>query len=336
MILEFDRPVHDLVLPLHGINGFLKAAKRFNSGDELEIAAFLGAEPSESPNYDAMWPAMKKVGNKLVGDFSRQIDDGISGQRMSNDGSCKAVFPPAVDHVVLTLINRAGHPNPGQFQDGQQTWSMGLGDMTFTHESTALTNLARQSGVTVSQSSTFHPHTQAEHLIDGNSNGNLWDGNVSHTGFEVQSWVSIDLGAIRSIDQLVLWQRTDTLAGGPLSDLVVFLSNEPFDEDDPALTESQLGVTTRHDLSATNGTIVLNGTGRYVCIQRLGVGALSVAEVELLGAPSPATEAFLPATPTEPRHAANDPSPNPLLYQLGYFALISDENIQAGSILRRR
>ncbi len=121
----------------------------------------------------AVHQAAKMVKNRSLVLHSYQIDDGISGQHMSNEGSCRARFPEAVNRVVLTFINRAKHPDPTAFQNGMQTWSMALGNLTFTHQAPVLTNLARQTGVTIAQSSTLHSHTAANHLNDGKTNGNL-------------------------------------------------------------------------------------------------------------------------------------------------------------------
>ena len=156
IILDFDHPVHDLNLPMHGINGFLKPTSGFNSGDEVEVSATRYGLAVDSPTYTDKGRAIKQVGSRLVGDFAHQIDDGISGQHMSNDGSCQARFTEAVDRVVLTFINRAGHPDPVAFKTGMQTWSMALGDLTFTHRAPMLTNLSRQSGVTIFHSKRSH------------------------------------------------------------------------------------------------------------------------------------------------------------------------------------
>jgi len=38
-----------------------------------------------------------------------------------------------VDEVRLVLVNRADHPTPTLFQDGQQTWSFSLSDLSFDY-----------------------------------------------------------------------------------------------------------------------------------------------------------------------------------------------------------
>lgn len=321
LVLTFNHPVSNLEFPLYGINGFLKPSAGFNSGDELSVQGALEHTPV-AYTFAETGPAMTRVANGLVGNYAHQIDDGISGQHMSQDGAVRVHFQDPVDRVVLTLINRAGHLHPASFQNGLQTWSMSLGDLTFQHNAPHPTNLARIQGVHISQSSTLQPHTGAHLLMDGLANGNLWDRGVSHTSVETQPWITIDLGAIRSLDAIKLWHRTDTLAQMP-DDLVLFLSSHPFTTTDVSLTATQSGVVTKRDLGLMGDatTIPLQVAARYIRLQREGTGALSFAEIELIGPSSPAVPVVVSTTTSDPSLQPNDPSPNPLLDQLGALAL---------------
>ena len=65
-------------------------------------------------------------------------------------------------------------------------------------------------------------------------------------------------------------------------------------------------------------------SARYIRLQQKGTGALSLAEVEILGPESNAVEAISPATVASELLAVDSDSPNPLLDQLGYFAFSAD------------
>tara|TARA_R110002049_G_scaffold2750_7_gene22097 strand:- start:42662 stop:46042 length:3381 start_codon:yes stop_codon:yes gene_type:complete len=62
-----------------------------------------------------------------------------------------------------------------------------------------------------SQSSTF-PGGDADHAIDGNTDGDFAADSVAHTKAEANPWLEIDLGEAKPIDKIVVWNRTD---GGP-------------------------------------------------------------------------------------------------------------------------
>lgn len=65
-------------------------------------------------------------------------------------------------------------------------------------------------------------------------------------------------------------------------------------------------------------------SARYIRLQQKGTGALSLAEVEILGPESNAVEAISPATVASELLAVDSDSLNPLLDQLGYFAFSAD------------
>lgn len=69
-------------------------------------------------------------------------------------------------------------------------------------------NLARLPGVSASQSSTY-PGGFAANAIDGNTGGVTAAGDpISHTNNQVGAWWQVDLGTTRSVDRLVLWNRS--------------------------------------------------------------------------------------------------------------------------------
>lgn len=67
--------------------------------------------------------------------------------------------------------------------------------------------------------STTHGHVSnpsASKAIDGNTDGNLQKGSVSHTKAEADQWWEVDLGAEKEISSIVIWARTDE--GGRFAD----------------------------------------------------------------------------------------------------------------------
>jgi mono/diheme cytochrome c family protein len=59
-----------------------------------------------------------------------------------------------------------------------------------------------------SQSSAYN-NTPASRVNDGNTNGDFNAKSVQHTATENHPWVEIDLGKVRPVDRLVIWNRTD-------------------------------------------------------------------------------------------------------------------------------
>lgn len=68
-------------------------------------------------------------------------------------------------------------------------------------------NLARSG--TATQSTTGHGG-EAQHGIDGNTDGNFHAGTTTHTAnFDISPWWEVDLGAEHDLSRIVVWNRTD-------------------------------------------------------------------------------------------------------------------------------
>ena len=72
--------------------------------------------------------------NVLTGDYETQIVGVFGGQHVSDQGSLNIQLTQEVDRVDLILVNRAGHADPAQFQNGLQTFSYSIGDLSFRYE----------------------------------------------------------------------------------------------------------------------------------------------------------------------------------------------------------
>src|SRR5271157_5685020 len=106
-------------------------------------------------------------------------------------------------------------------------------------------------GKPATQSSTY-TIASASLAVDGNTDGNYYDGSVSCTNGDANAWWQVDLGASVTINSIVVWNRTDC-CGGRLSDYWVFVSNTPFlASDTPATLQSRAGTWSAHQTSYPN------------------------------------------------------------------------------------
>ncbi|GIW41612.1 MAG: hypothetical protein KatS3mg076_2189 [Candidatus Binatia bacterium] len=161
-------------------------------------------------------------------------------------------------------------------------------------------------GKSASQSSTLEG-ASAGRAVDGNTDGNFWNGSVTHTGANFQAWWQVDLGSVApNIVVVDVWNRTDC-CGDRLSNFYVLVSDEPFASTDLATTLAQPGVSSFF-VAGSAGSMVsvpVGRSGRYVRIQLSGQNYLSLAEVEVWateeGTPPPPPT----ATPTPSGSLAN-------------------------------
>ena len=144
------------------------------------------------------------------------------------------------------------------------------------------TNLAL--GKTATQSSTYGNNV-ASKAVDGNTDGNYFDGSVTHTLDDPNAWWQVDLGAAASISSVVIWNRTDAVMER-MSDYWVFVSNSPFATNDtPTTLQNRTGTWSSHQTSFPNpsSNISFNVTGRYVRVQLSSTNYLHMAEVQVFG-----------------------------------------------------
>ena len=145
------------------------------------------------------------------------------------------------------------------------------------------TNLAQ--GKAATQSSTYAAAVAAR-AVDGNTDGIFGDNSLSTTNSEANAWWQVDLGLSKTVDTVVVWNRTDC-CGDRLGDYWVFVSNTPFlNTDTPATLSVRAGTFANHQTSAPSpNTPVATGgfSGRYVRIQLGGTNFLSLGEVQVMG-----------------------------------------------------
>ena len=199
-----------------------------------------------------------------------------------------ASYPPITVTVNVSSTAASPQVNLVQVSGG------GCGCYPFTSDSTTITassgggsgsDLALHQAAT--QSSTYQPgFTDASKAVDGNTDGNFWDGSVSHTNQDANAWWEVDLGASANVSSIVVWNRTDC-CGDRLSDYWVFVSDTPFaPTDTPATLQSRAGTYSSHQTvqPSPSSTISIAGAqGRYVRVQLSGTNYLSLAEVQVYG-----------------------------------------------------
>ena len=133
-----------------------------------------------------------------------------------------------------------------------------------------------------SESSQLPGSPPASAAIDGNTDGNFFDGSVTATNADPNAWWQVDLGATTTINTITIWNRTDCCATR-LSDYWVFVSNSPFLATDTPTSSSVTPVFAIHQTTAPNPsvTIPVGLPGRYVRVQLNGTNYLSLAEVQV-------------------------------------------------------
>lgn len=125
----------------------------------------------------------------------------------------------------------------------------------------------------------------ASRAIDGNTSGVWGSGSVSHTLYNGHAWWQIDLGEIKFIDTILLWNRTDCCANRG-ANFHVFVSDVPFTGAPTiANAQAQAGVTDYY-ITGQMGrptTITVGRTGRYVRMQLVNPNYLQLGEVQIIG-----------------------------------------------------
>ena len=158
---------------------------------------------------------------------------------------------------------------------------------TFSSPPPVSSNLALNKSASQSSTLADYPTTGAGGAVDGNTDGNFFNGSVTHTNSEANAWWQVDLGSSSTVNSVVVWNRTDC-CGDRLGDYWVFVSNTPFGAaDTPATLQNRLGTFSIHQTSAPGPSDVITVPGgfpgRYVRIQLNGTGVLSLAEVQVFG-----------------------------------------------------
>jgi hypothetical protein len=141
---------------------------------------------------------------------------------------------------------------------------------------------AANSGITASQSSVYLD-AGAEKALDGNTDGVVGNGSVTHTNQEKNAWWQVDLGKSAEVTSIEIFNRTDCCSDR-LSDFWVFVSDTPFAPGDaPSMLKGRAETWNSHQTRQPNPStsIPVNSKGRYIRVQLDGENYLSLAEVKI-------------------------------------------------------
>ncbi|MFZ4773744.1 MAG: LamG-like jellyroll fold domain-containing protein [Terrimicrobiaceae bacterium] len=137
-------------------------------------------------------------------------------------------------------------------------------------------------GQSVSQSSDYSAQGVAAKAVDGNKNG-LWaNGSITHTNSDAQAWWQVDLGSVKNISKVRLWNSENVPSR--LTNLYVLVSDTAFSSTNLQATIDQAGVESYY-FPGTIGLpteFAVERTGRYVRVQLVGTNYLTLAEVEVM------------------------------------------------------
>ncbi|MEM6802910.1 MAG: PQQ-dependent sugar dehydrogenase, partial [Bacteroidota bacterium] len=140
---------------------------------------------------------------------------------------------------------------------------------------------------TATQSSTYNSNSynfDANNALDGNTTGDDAANTITHTNNELHAWWEVDLGAVYSLSGINLWNRVDCCSDR-LSNFYVISSPLPFSSQNLNATLAQSGVTSTL-FSGTAGVetfVDINADARYIRVQLVGTGILTIAEAEVMG-----------------------------------------------------
>lgn len=179
-------------------------------------------------------------------------------------------------------------------------------------------------GRTATQSSLWEAAV-ASRAVDGSTDGVYANGSVAHTGADAQAWWQVDLGGMRRVDRIQLWNRTDCCSDR-LQNFIVFvaqtdMAGRTFDQlnADPAVLKRQVGAT-----RALPGIgIPVDALGRYVRVQLAGTNNLQLAEVQVFGGTAVYNTPSVTSVPNQTTVVdtsvslavnASDPDGNPLTF----------------------
>jgi hypothetical protein len=134
----------------------------------------------------------------------------------------------------------------------------------------------------------------ASRAVDGNVGGAWGEGSVTSTAKEYQPWLEVDLGEVKHVADVRVWNRTD-VAKDRLSDFYVLASVDPIVSSSLADVLAQAGVSAEFVAGQAGRptTVSMDTQARYVRLQLTGTESLHVAELEVnVGSKNPLLRVF--------------------------------------------
>lgn len=158
--------------------------------------------------------------------------------------------------------------------------------VVLSSDNTGLVNVAQ--GKIATQSGDGSPETKASLAVDGNVDGDINHGSVTHTTLNPNAWLEVDLGKSERIDHIVIFNRTDG-SQQRLSNYWIFISDKPFSPNDTVENLKKVRSVTAIKGGAANPSFTTPSAvtkGRYVRVQLDGSSNpnnafLHIAELEV-------------------------------------------------------
>ncbi|MEM1320597.1 MAG: PA14 domain-containing protein, partial [Bacteroidota bacterium] len=124
----------------------------------------------------------------------------------------------------------------------------------------------------------------ASRAIDGNTDGDFFNGSTTFANAGTNPWWQVDLGALNYITNLEIYNRADCCENN-FRNFFIFISDAPFTSNDPDVLLYDPNVNAQYilDTVAFPSAFTINATGRYVRIQLKDNGPLSIAELRVIG-----------------------------------------------------
>ena len=186
---------------------------------------FDGSVTATNPDQNAWWQvdlgSSASVGSVVV--WNRTD---CCGSRLNDYWVFVSNTPFLATDTPAALQNRAGTfsshqtsaPNPsssiavgapGRYVRVQLTGAnyLSLAEVQVLGTAAADSNLALLK--TATESSTIPGTPSAAAAVDGNTDGQFFDGSVTATNPDTNAWWQVDLGASATVDSVVVWNRTD-------------------------------------------------------------------------------------------------------------------------------
>jgi hypothetical protein len=213
----------------------------------------------------------------------------VSDVDMSTRTLAQLIADPGVARLRVASLNGAASvtlalASQGRFVKVQLEGSdyLSLAEIRVMGAAQAPINLAQGRPATASS---LGWGGDAARAVDGNSDGNYANNSVTHTLADAQAWWQVDLGQLRAVQAVQIFNRTDCCTAR-LADFYVFVSASDMSgrtlaqlTADPAVARVQVATLS----GAASITLPLVAQGRFVKVQLVGTNYLSLAEVQVLG-----------------------------------------------------
>ncbi len=121
--------------------------------------------------------------------------------------------------------------------------------------------------------------------VDGNFNGDFFaENSVTNSDWKENAFWEVDLGNISDIETINIWNRTDCCDEN-LKEFYILVSDEPFVSEklNTVLLQNFISTYFIEDIAGSPTQINIDRTGRYIRLQLKNEGAITMAELEVIG-----------------------------------------------------